>query len=87
MSVELIAAPIQQADWAVRTALAPVERPTPSPQQEQVADSVFSRDQEQVGPLLLGLHVGLLLARHLAAETFRDADKEQKASGCRCCRT
>lgn len=90
MTVELVAAPIQQPDFTAQLTRTNAERPTPSARQERVADTVFSRDLDQVGALFLGLHASLLLAHHLAVETFREDDPEDEKSqksGCRCCRT
>lgn len=90
MTAELVAAPLQQPDLTIQLARTAADHPTPSARQERVADTVFSRDQDQVGALFLGLHAGLLLAHHLAVETFREDDPEDKMSqksGCRCCRT
>jgi hypothetical protein len=90
MTVELVAAPLQQTDFTVQLARTDAKCPTPSVRQERVADTVFTSGQEQVGALFLGLHLGLLMAHHLAVETFRKDDPEDKMSqksGCRCCRT
>jgi len=45
-------------------------QPTPSEQQQQVADDVFSKDQEQAVAALLAMQTGLGLLHNLAVDTF-----------------
>ena len=78
MSVEPIIAPIHQPEPVVHLAQTGAERPTPSMEQEQVADTVFTREQTQLAAVVMGLQTGLALAHYLAVETFGDAAQEEE---------
>lgn len=54
------------------------EVPAPSREQEQLADGVFSREQEQAIAAVLNLQAGLVLAHHLARETFEEDDEDEE---------
>ena len=45
-------------------------QPEPSVQQQQVADDVFTKDQEQAVAALLALQTGMGLLHNLAVDTF-----------------
>ncbi len=47
-----------------------LNQPAPSEQQQQVADDVFTRDQEQAVAALLALQTGLGMLHNLAVDTF-----------------
>lgn len=78
MSVEPIIAPIQQPEPAVHLAQTGADLPTPSTEQEQVADTVFTREQTQLAAVVMGLQTGLALAHYLAVETLGDAAEEEE---------
>jgi hypothetical protein len=47
-----------------------LEQPAPSEQQQQVADDVFSKEQEQAVAALLALQTGMGMLHNLAVDTF-----------------
>ncbi|MFO0842196.1 MAG: hypothetical protein U0797_07310 [Gemmataceae bacterium] len=56
---------------------AAAEHPAPSREQEQLADGVFSPEQEKAIAAVLNLQAGLVLAHHLARETFEVDDDDE----------
>jgi len=64
------------ADPVVPTA----QVPAPTPDQQQVADGVFSQASEsRAVEAILGLQTGLLLLRELAIETFQTPVEEEES--------
>lgn len=51
--------------------------PPPSPERQQLADTVFSREQGGVAVALMGLQAGLAIMHHLAVETFETVDDDE----------
>lgn len=68
-----------QIEPRIQEVHAGAEHPVPSKEQEQVADGIFSRGQEQAIAAVLNLQAGMVLAQHLARETFpRDEEEEEE---------
>jgi hypothetical protein len=68
----------QQVEPRVLETDVSAEAPPPSREQEQLADGVFSREQEKAIAAVLNLQAGLVLAHHLARETFEKDDEDEE---------
>lgn len=77
MSDDPIIAPILHVT-AVEQTDAGAELPVPSPEQEQVADDLFTREQGQVVAALLGVQTGLAIAHHLMVEAVQANKPEEE---------
>lgn len=55
-----------------------VERPAPSTEQEQVADGLFTKEQEKALASLMMVQTGLGLMAHLAREAFPPEEEEEE---------
>ncbi len=67
-----------QVEPRILEAQVSAEHPAPSREQEQLSDGVFSRQQEQTFAALLNLQAGMVLAHHLARETFEEDEDEEE---------
>jgi hypothetical protein len=77
MADEPIVLPYQVEPRVLETDVS-AEAPIPSREQEQLADGVFSPEQEKAVAAVLNLQAGLVLAHHLARETFEEDDEDEE---------
>jgi hypothetical protein len=68
----------QQVEPLIQEAGGAAECPPPSKEQEQLADGLFTPDQEKAIAAVLNLQAGLALAHHLARETFEEDEEEDE---------
>jgi hypothetical protein len=68
----------QQVEPQVHEAAVSAERPAPSREEEQVADGLFSSEQEHALAALLNAQAGIVLAHHLVRETFQKDEEEEE---------
>src|SRR5262245_37487113 len=71
----LVCAP---AEPAVKSDAPSAQQPAPTAEQQQVADGVFTKQQEQLASAALGLSAGLGILHHLAVETFGGKKDEEE---------
>lgn len=77
MADEPIILPQQVEPQVVEARAIGVEQPAPSAEQEQVADGLFTRDQEEAVAAVIGLQAAASMLHHLAHETFAQPRLEE----------
>ncbi|MGD9713557.1 MAG: hypothetical protein AB7V46_16045 [Thermomicrobiales bacterium] len=79
MTFEPLSVPVQaEQQLPVHTIDQGATQPAPSEEQQQVSDTVFSREEQEAVAALMAAQMGLGLLHNLALETFsKPAEPEQ----------